>query len=114
MGLDIAIRNNTESASYDALLEDRVVGVIVYERRGDRMIFRHTIVEPEFRGRGVASTLVRAALDDLTANRLTLTNYCGFVTEFIGEHPEYASLVDAEHPGLTPPSVTAHEARDDS
>jgi hypothetical protein len=44
MGLDIAIRNNTEAGSYDALLDDRVVGVIEYERVGDRMVFRHTVV----------------------------------------------------------------------
>ena len=103
MGLDIAIRNNTEAGSYDALLDDRVVGVIEYERVGDRMVFRHTVVEPAFRGRGVASTLVRAALDDLTANRLSLTNYCGFVTDFIGAHPEYAGLQD--HPRLGPEQV---------
>jgi hypothetical protein len=51
----------------------------------------------------VASTLVRAALDDLTANRLSLTNYCGFVTDFIGAHPEYAGLQD--HPRLGPEQV---------
>jgi hypothetical protein len=30
---------------------------------------------------------------------MTLTNYCGFVSEFVAAHLDYADLIDAEHPG---------------
>ena len=96
---EVTVRDNTESLSYDALVGGEVVGTIVYEHAGPRMVFRHTIVEPEFRGRGIATALVRAALDDVRAKGLALSNYCGFVSEFIGAHPQYADLIDAEHPG---------------
>jgi uncharacterized protein len=96
---EVTVRDNTESLSYDALVGGAVVGMIVYEHAGSRMVFRHTIVEPEFRGRGIATTLVRAALDDVRAKGLMLSNYCGFVSEFIAAHPRYADLIDAEHPG---------------
>jgi uncharacterized protein len=99
MNTDITVRNNTESGSYDAMLGERVVGMIVYERRGSRMIFRYTIVEPEFRRHGVGTTLVRAALDDLLANGMALTNYCGFTADFITGNPSYAGLLDADQPG---------------
>jgi predicted GNAT family acetyltransferase len=96
---EIAVRDNAESRTYDALIGDQVVGTIVYEHAGPRLVFRHTIVEPEFRRRGIGTTLVTRALDDVRAKGITLTNYCGFVSEFIVAHPGYADLIDAEHPG---------------
>ena len=96
---ELVVRDNVESQSYDALIGDQVVGSIVYDHSGPRMVFRHTIVEPEFRRRGIATTLVTRALDDVRARGMTLTNYCGFVSEFIAAHPGYADLIDAEHPG---------------
>jgi predicted GNAT family acetyltransferase len=96
---EIAVRDNAESQTYDALIGDQVIGTIVYEHAGPRLVFRHTIVEPEFRGRGIGTMLVTRALDDVRAKGVTLTNYCGFVSEFIAAHPGYADLIDAEHPG---------------
>jgi hypothetical protein len=95
----VTVRDNTESRSYDALLDGRVVGSIVYEHEGQRIVFTHTIVEPEFRSQGIATTLTREALDDVRAKGVKLTNYCSFVSEFIGENPEYADLLDEAHPG---------------
>jgi hypothetical protein len=96
---EITVRDDAESRRYDALIDDQVVGTIVYERFGSRLVFSHTIVEPEFRGRGIGTTLVTRALDDVRARDMTLTNYCEFVADFITAHPGYADLIDAEHPG---------------
>ena len=93
------MRDNVESRSYDALIGDQVVGSIVYEGSGQRLVFSHTIVEPEFRRRGIGTVLVTRALDDVRARGMTLSNYCEFVAEFIAAHPDYADLIDAEHPG---------------
>lgn len=102
MDIEITVRNDPESGRYDAVLGDRVVGVIIYERQGSRAIFRHTTVEPEFRRHGVGGALVRAALDDLAANGMSLTNYCSFVTDFIAGNPGYAGLLDPAQPGRSP------------
>jgi uncharacterized protein len=97
---ELTVRDNAASLCYDALIDGEVIGTIVYERSGPRIIFMHTIVEPEFRRRGIATALVRQALDDVRAKGLTLSNYCGFVADFINAHPGYADLIDTEHPGL--------------
>jgi uncharacterized protein len=110
MDADITVRHNTESKTYDAMLGDRVVGTIVYERRGNRAIFRYTVVEPEFRELGVGTTLIRAALDDVAASGLTLTSYCSFITQFIVDNPSYARLLDPEHPGHPLPYEAARQA----
>ena len=95
----ITVRDNSASLCYEALIDGEVIGTIVYECSGPRTVFLHTIVEPELRGRGIATTLVKTALDDLRGKGRPLSNYCGFVSEFIATHPEYADLIDAEHPG---------------
>jgi hypothetical protein len=115
MDLDITVRNNVEAGCYDALLDDRVVGMIVYERRDNRVIFRHTIVEPELRGHGVATALARGALDDVAASGRRLTNYCGFITDFIAINPAYRGLLDADLPGHPRAREGAlNSARDDT
>jgi uncharacterized protein len=100
----VTVRDNTESRCYDALVDDEVVGSLVYDHpgtgTGSRIVFRHTIVEPEFRGRGIGTALAKAALDDVRAKGMTLSNYCGFVSELIADRPEYTDLIDAEHPGI--------------
>jgi hypothetical protein len=73
--------------------------MIVCEDDGTRRAFDHTVVGPEHCGRGITTMLVKAALDDLRAKELTLTNYCRFVADFIVGHPDYADLVDASRSG---------------
>lgn len=96
---DMTVRENSGARTYDAIVDGRVVGTIVYEHEGQRTAFFHTIVEPEFRGQGIGTRLVREALEDIRAKGTTLSNYCGFVSDFISAHPEYADLIDADHPG---------------
>ena len=111
----IAIRNSTDSGSYDAVLGDQVIGTIVYELRGNRMVVTHTVVDSEFRGQGIASALARTALDDLVTSGMTLTSYCGFIADFIDRNPGYAQVVDADKPGRAHPrDVTPRAAESGS
>jgi hypothetical protein len=95
----ITVRDNTESRSYEALLDGNVVGTLIYEHEGPRLVLTHTIVEPAYRGQGIGTQLVTGALDDIRAKGMPVTVYCDFVVSFIDGHPEYADLVDAAHPG---------------
>ncbi|WIX83647.1 GNAT family N-acetyltransferase [Amycolatopsis carbonis] len=98
---EMDVQRNVDSGSYEAVVDGQVVGMIVYHApRGDRRVtFSHTIVDPGHRGQGVATRLVKHALDDLRARDLKLTNYCTFVADYIADHPEYKELVDSRFPG---------------
>jgi predicted GNAT family acetyltransferase len=97
------ITNNDSKNCYDGVIDDQVVGVVVYKRVGGRIVIRHTVIEPQFRGKGLGTQLVRTVLDDLRQRGDKLTNYCGFVADFIADNPEYQSVVDAERRGVTAP-----------
>ena len=98
--MDIKVENNPVAGTYDAIVDGKVVGMVVCERANHRVIVLHTIIEPEYRGRGIGNVLVRETLDDLLAQGLTLTNFCGFITKFIASNPEYARVLDTVRPGV--------------
>jgi quinol monooxygenase YgiN/predicted GNAT family acetyltransferase len=101
--LDITVRENPESQTYDAMVGDEIAGTMLYEIEGPRLVLTHTAVQPRYQHRGVATALIAAALDDIRTKGKKITILCPIVNTFIDSHPEYADLVDAEHPGVTPP-----------
>ena len=103
MSAVMRIINNNNKSCYEGIIDDQVVGVVVYKRIGGRVVIRHTVIEPEFRGKGLGAQLVRTVLDDLRERGDQLTNYCGFVADFIADNPEYQGVVDADRPGVTAP-----------
>lgn len=54
---------------------------------------QHTLIDPDQRGRGLASVLVPAVLDDIRARGAKLMPTCPFVRGWIDEHPEQQDLV---------------------
>lgn len=64
-----------------------------YRRSGDRVIITHTETPPALRGRGIASQLVKGALDLLRADGLKVVAGCSFVVDYLGQHPEYADVM---------------------
>ena len=52
----------------------------------------HTETPPALRGRGIASELVKGALEMIRADGLKVVAGCGFVVDYLSKHPEYADL----------------------
>jgi predicted GNAT family acetyltransferase len=88
------VRNDARSR-YDILVDGELAGHADYQLDRDRQVFVHTEIDRAHRGRDLASTLVRAALDDVRANGRLVVARCPFVESFIREHPDYADLVAA-------------------
>jgi predicted GNAT family acetyltransferase len=96
----MTVRSNTDARTYDAMVDGKEVGTLVYELKGSMVVISHTVIEPEYRGRGIGSELVRQALDDVQRRGMTVSNFCGFVATFIETHPGYEDLLDPVHPGV--------------
>lgn len=86
-----------DNSRYELHVDDSAEGSVLagveeYSRDGDVVSFLHTEIYPRFEGHGLASVLVRAALDDLRARGLHLNAVCSYVVAFIAKHPEYQDL----------------------
>jgi predicted GNAT family acetyltransferase len=89
----ISVRNNPEHGRYEAFVDNELAGHTEYYPHGDHVVFPHTVVDPEFGGQGVASTLIAAALDDMRAQGSLIDPQCPFVRTYIDKHPAYADLL---------------------
>lgn len=98
MSEDVAptIRDDPENHRYVVEVDDEVVGFAEYHLRGGRHFFVHTEVDDEHTGRGLATALVKGALDDVRAAGGVVVPLCPLVASYIKRHPEYEDLVDRE------------------
>jgi predicted GNAT family acetyltransferase len=58
-----------------------------------KVIITHTETPRALRGRGIASTLVKGALELIRADGLKVVAGCSFVVDYLDRHPEFADLV---------------------
>lgn len=99
---DFAVVNDEKAGIYEAIVGDREIAGLPYNVAGEnRLVLLATSVFPEFREQGIATELIRRVLDDLRARGKTVTVMCPVVRTFIDRNPEYADLIDPEHPGVT-------------
>lgn len=89
------VRNNETESRFETIVDGNAA-FAEYRREGDRIIFTHTEVPEAIGGRGVASQLVRSALDQVRREKLTVVPLCAYVAAFIRRNPEYGDLVQAQ------------------
>jgi predicted GNAT family acetyltransferase len=88
----ITVEDNPAENRFEATVDGRVA-VAEYMRSGQTIIFTHTEVPPQLRGRGIATALARAALDQARAQGLVVVARCKIIAQFVASHPEYQSLL---------------------
>jgi len=95
-----------ERSRYEVRVEGETAGYAEYRRRPDLIAFIHTMIDPRFEGRGLASQLVREALSEARSDHLSVLPFCPFVRSYIARHAEYLDLVpDAMRPKFDLPLV---------
>lgn len=88
------VRHNAERQRYEILVDGDVAGFAEHQPFADGVeAFPHTVVQPEHEGKGLAATLVRAALDDVRARGVLVVPSCWYVARWIERHPEYRDLI---------------------
>jgi hypothetical protein len=88
----IVVRHNAAQHRFEAEVEGKI-SFADYEVQGERMIFTHTFVPPELRGRGLAEKVVRVALEHARNERLCVVPACSYVEVFIERHSEFRPLL---------------------
>jgi predicted GNAT family acetyltransferase len=92
----IEVKDHPDRSRWVALVDGEEAGFAQYIRRGGRLLFVHTVVDPAFEGRGVGSALARGALEGARAAGDPVVPLCPFIAAYIEKHPEYSDLVDTE------------------
>jgi predicted GNAT family acetyltransferase len=90
---NIAVQDNPGESRYELLLDENVVGEILYRSAPDHVVLLHTEVLPSLEGKGLGARLIAGALDDIRARALHVVPFCPFVRAYIRRHPDYADLV---------------------
>ena len=81
--MDIVVTDNAAASRYEGHAGGQLVGYCDYVRDGADLILPHTETHTDFRGRGVADTIVAFALADAARQGLTVVPRCWFVEEFM-------------------------------
>jgi len=101
---DIMVVNNEAGHRYEVWLGEALAGFTQYtlddnlDDTGDvgLITFTHTQVADAYEGKGVASALIRGALDDVRAGASRRVRpLCPFVKAFIQRHEDYQDLLYA-------------------
>ena len=90
------VRDEPEQSRFEIWLDGVLVGHARYVRRGGRVYFVHTEIEPGHEGAGLGSALAKGALDAERALGEPVVPLCPFVRAYIDRHPEYVELVDQD------------------
>ena len=86
------VNHDAAARCFEVILGDHR-SELTYVFEGKRVVFTHTFVPPELRGRGVAEKLARAALDWARHERKRVVPACSYVAKFIERHPEDRELL---------------------
>ena len=90
---DIRVVDVPDRSRFEIRVDGEVAGFTEYRRRAGLIAFIHTLTDPRFEGRGLASQLVRTALTEARADGLSVLPFCPFVRAYIAGHTEYLDLV---------------------
>lgn len=72
---------------------DGFLAVAEYRLEGTNVVFTHTFVPGELRGRGIAENLVRSGLAWARAEKRSVVPACSYVDVFIQRHAEFQDLL---------------------
>jgi uncharacterized protein len=94
----VSVQHNVAEHRFEATVDGHLC-VAEYERSDGEIIFTHTYVSPELRGRGIAEKLVRTALEYARSESLRVIPQCSYVAVFVRRNREFAELLTLRTPG---------------
>jgi len=85
-------RKNALMKRFELSIEGKVAVLEYVEQDDGMLVFTHTFVPPELRGRNVAAILTKFALDDARRQGKKVVPQCSYVAAYMERNKEYADL----------------------
>jgi hypothetical protein len=92
MAEPLTVVMNAQTQRFEVTL-DGEVAFTEYHLHPDYITLPHTVVPPAFEGKGVGSTLAKAALGYAREHGLMVKPACPFIAGYIQKHAEWQDLV---------------------
>ncbi len=87
-----AVRDNKAQNRFELDIDGQMA-FANYRKTPSAIIITHTETPHALRGRGIASELVKGALELIRADGHKVVAGCGFVVDYLRKHPQYADMV---------------------
>ena len=98
----VSVRDVPLASRFELRVNGLLAGYVTYRDARSGRAFEHTVIATEYQGMGLASQLIRYALDEARATGRNVLPFCPFVRSFIQQHPVYVDLVgQPERFGIT-------------
>lgn len=91
--MSVSVTANDAARRYEITVDGAAAGFTQYRLHGDVATFLHTEIDRAFEGHGLASQLIRQALDDVRTRGWRVVAICPFVKAFIEKHADYQDLL---------------------
>lgn len=89
----VTVSHNAAASRFEAQVDGERVGLIDYRTVGNTVDLVHTEVDPDRQGQGVASDLVRGALDAIRLEKMSIVPTCPYVAQWLERHEDYQDLL---------------------
>ncbi len=86
------VRNNAALSRYE-LDVGQTMAFANYRFASGSVIITHTETPPALRGHGIASELVKGALEQIRADGMKVVAGCSFVADYLRDHPEFSDIM---------------------
>ena len=90
--MDTRVANNTRASRYELFVDDELAAIADDEPVGQVLVFPHTEVRADMRGRGLGEYPGPGRPRRRPASGRTVRATCWFVAEFLENTPEFADL----------------------
>ncbi|MFF2022076.1 GNAT family N-acetyltransferase [Streptomyces sp. NPDC058171] len=108
---DTEIRDDRAAGRLEAHADGELAGHIAYfvlAEPGPALVPVHTVVRPEFEGRGIAGSLARELYVLAAREGVPVAPLCPYVVKWAARHPEEAPVADPELLRAAKRYVAAH------
>ena len=85
--------DNVALHQYEFRIGDLIPRIEYIKTKTGEIYLTHAEVPSALEGKGVGSSLVRLALEDIERQQLRLVPLCPFVAGYVQKHPEWKRLV---------------------
>ena len=90
----VEVRDAPERSRFEITVDGRLAGFLDYHRRPGVVVFEHTEIHDDHRGRGLAGQLAAGALDAVRDRGLQIRPDCEYLAGYVRRNPGYAALVE--------------------